>query len=425
MPPRMQGAPSPPKAGAVGYVPTPGSGARAGAYLAKVAASSPTEGRAAFKYDFGNEDANNQDLRNDSTIAHHRTAARTGTTFDMADLLTHGHATKFPGEKLPESHPAVQVIRLNEKNLPGDMLGQSPRHPANSLPIEERISMILRERSLSIVDLMDDFLKRPQYSRMPVRNRSFLDVPTFRRAICYAMGDQWTRLAMTSAEFDALVKKHMRLDAAHGSQVTDVQGFGQPEPLILWMPFAYAVQKMADGGKYDIQLRGKLSAEQQALYDKNHADINAFEAQTRSESKFDVGGFIQSSNTTAALEGMRAKQMVKQREEDKPTGKRGARVGEVNFAKRLICERLMKKHSTVRAALKDIDDSGDGVLSREEIKKMLQDFNLMKYFDFYTGLQRGDLDVKVVETLLDEVDSNGDGIINYDEFSASIMKAAN
>ena len=37
----------------------------------------------------------------------------------------------------------------------------------------------------------------------------------------------------------------------------------------------------------------------------------------------------------------------------------------------------------------------------------------------------GDLDVKVVETLLDEVDSNGDGIINYDEFSASIMKAAN
>ena len=122
---------------------------------------------------------------------------------------------------------------------------------------------------------------------------------------------------------------------------------------------------------------------------------------------------------------MRAKQTVKQREEDKPTGKRGARVGEVNFAKRLICERLMKKHSTVRAALKDIDDSGDGVLSREEIKKMLQDFNLMKYFDFYTGLQRGDLDVKVVETLLDEVDSNGDGIINYDEFSASIMKAAN
>jgi hypothetical protein len=42
-----------------------------------------------------------------------------------------------------------------------------------------------------------------------------LDVPTFRRAICYAMGDQWTRLAMTSAEFDALVKKHMRLDQGH------------------------------------------------------------------------------------------------------------------------------------------------------------------------------------------------------------------
>jgi hypothetical protein len=117
------------------------------------------------------------------------------------------------------------------------------------------------------------------------------------------------------AEFDALVKKHMRLDAAHGSQGTDVQGFGQPEPLILWMPFAYAVQKMADGGKYDIQLRGKLSAEQQALYDKNQAAIKAFEAQTASDSRFDVGGFIQSSNTTAALEGMRRLEVMRSHEE--------------------------------------------------------------------------------------------------------------
>ena len=42
----------------------------------------------------------------------------------------------------------------------------------------------------------------------------------------------------------------------------------------------------------------------------------------------------------------------------------------------------------VRAALKDIDESGDGVLSRDEIKKMLQDFYLLKYFDFYTGQVR-------------------------------------
>lgn len=109
----------------------------------------------------------------------------------------------------------------------------------------------------------------------------------------------------------------------------------------------------------------------------------------------------------------------------KKIGKYGCTVGQLKAAAKLIRERLLMKNATVMKALRDVDESGDGVLSREEIKKMLQDFNLMKYFDFYTGLQRGDLDVKVVETLLDEVDSNGDGIINYDEFSASIMKAAN
>ncbi len=419
----MSGSPSPPK-GAGGYAPTPGSGARAGAYLAKVAPAA-TEGRAAFKYDFGNEDAADQDRRDDPTIAAHRTAAKTGTTFDMADLLTHGHATKFPGELLPESHPAVQVIRLNEKHMPGDMLGQSPRHPSGTTPIEERIAMIVRERSLDIVNLMDDFLKRPAYSRMPTRNRSFLDVPTFRRAICYAMGDQWTRLAMTSSEFDGLVKKFVRTDAAHGSQGTDVQGFGQPEPLLLWQPFAYGVQKLADGGKYDIQLRGKLNEEQQALYEQAQADVKAQEALIASESQFDVGGFMQTSNTTQALEGMRARQAEAKKEDDKPVGKRGARMGEIKFAKKLICDRLLEKHATVRAALKGIDKSGDGVLSREEIKKMLQDFYLLKYYDFYTGQQRGDLDVRVVETLLDEVDSNGDGVIKYDEFSASVMALAN
>ena len=41
----------------------------------------------------------------------------------------------------------------------------------------------------------------------------------------------------------------------------------------------------------------------------------------------------------------------------------------------------------------------------------------MKYFDFLTGTTRGELDPKVVDTLLDQVDENEDGIIKYDEFS--------
>lgn len=94
----------------------------------------------------------------------------------------------------------MQVLRINEQMLPGDVLGVSPRHPPVTQPIKERMAQIIRERSLDLVNLMDDFLKRPTYSRMPTRNRAFLQVPDFRRAICYAFGDQWTRLAMTTAE---------------------------------------------------------------------------------------------------------------------------------------------------------------------------------------------------------------------------------
>jgi len=224
-------------------------------------------------------DDQNLDLRNDATIAAHRTAARTGTTFDMADLITNGTATKLPNVYLPPEHPAMQVIGLNEATMPGDVLGLSPRHPPVSNGVKHRMADIIRERSLDLVNLMDDFLKRPAYSRMPTRNRAFLDVPTFRRAICYAMGDQWTRLAMTSNEFKALCQAHLRMDNTFydKDKGQDAQGFGQPEPLVLWLPFAYEVQKLADGGKYDIKLRGAMDAETQALYDKSVADAQKAE----------------------------------------------------------------------------------------------------------------------------------------------------
>ena len=33
------------------------------------------------------------------------------------------------------------------------------------------------------------------------RNYGFVDIPTFRRCLCYAFGEQWSSLGMTSAEF--------------------------------------------------------------------------------------------------------------------------------------------------------------------------------------------------------------------------------
>ena len=81
--------------------------------------------------------------------------------------------------------------------------------------------------------------------------------------------------------------------------------------------------------------------------------------------------------------------------------------------------------STVRKALKDLDEDGSGTLSRDEVQKFLREQNLMKYFDFYTGMTRGDLDPKVVETLLDMCDGDGNGQINYTEFADVVMAGAN
>ena len=279
-------------------------------------------------------DPNDTDMRDNPTIAAHRTAARTGTTFDMADLLTNGTATKLPGMYLPQEHPAMQVIALNEMTMPGDVLGVSPRHPPSTVEVKQRMAQILRERSLDIVNLMDDFLKRPAYSRMPTRNRAFLDVQTFRRALCYAFGDQWTRLSMSTNEFNNICKEYVRADNTFydKDKGVDVQGFGQPEPLILWQPFAYEVQKLSDGGKYDIALRGAMSKEQQALYDQSVADAKAAEEEYAARSALDIGkagtGHL-TSNTGEALERLRVSQLEKKREEARPIGVRGATVGQV------------------------------------------------------------------------------------------------
>ena len=83
------------------------------------------------------------------------------------------------------------------------------------------------------------------------------------------------------------------------------------------------------------------------------------------------------------------------------------------------------KHATVRDALKDVDESGDGTLTRDEVKLFLKEQYLLKFRDFYTNQIRGELEEVVVDTLLDFVDQNGDGSIKYDEFSAVVMAGAN
>ena len=67
-------------------------------------------------------------------------------------------------------------------------------------------------------------------------------------------------------------------------------------------------------------------------------------------------------------------------------------VGKYEEARLHYCEKLVAKHATVRDALKDVDESGDGVLTRKEIKLFLNEQYLLKFVDFYTREVRGELD---------------------------------
>ena len=105
----------------------------------------------------------------------------------------------------------------------------------------------------------------------------------------------------------------------------------------------------------------------------------------------------------------------------KTIGTRGATVAQVQHAATTIKDRLLMRNNTVRAALKLVDEDGSGELSREEVKKMLHTYYLIKYTDFYTGEVRGELDEYVVDTLMDFVDKSGDGLVDYNEFTKVLI----
>jgi Ca2+-binding EF-hand superfamily protein len=69
--------------------------------------------------------------------------------------------------------------------------------------------------------------------------------------------------------------------------------------------------------------------------------------------------------------------------------------------------------------------SGDGTLTRKELKLFLSENYILKFRDFYTNEVRGELDEIVVDTLMDLVDVDGDGKIKYDEFTEIVLADAN
>ena len=104
---------------------------------------------------------------------------------------------------------------------------------------------------------------------------------------------------------------------------------------------------------------------------------------------------------------------------------RGVPLSKIKHAARIMRERLVVNAKSITQAFKKVDEDGSGSLSREEIFKMLNDFYILKYRDFYTQEIRGDLTEVEVHALLDLVDSDGDGQIKYLEFSRVLADGNN
>ena len=68
-------------------------------------------------------------------------------------------------------------------------------------------------------------------------------------------------------------------------------------------------------------------------------------------------------------------------------------------------EELEEKYSTITKAFKFIDADRTGILEREEMKRLVTEFNMVGVRD------------EVFETLLDFIDVEGDGEIKYAEFA--------
>ena len=103
--------------------------------------------------------------------------------------------------------------------MPGDVADLDTIGMAEGESIWNRMAAIIRARSLDVRILMDAHDRR---------NYGFVDIPTFRRSLCYAFGNQWIDLAMTSAELKEICAPYLsrKPNAA-----------GEPEAFVLWQKF--------------------------------------------------------------------------------------------------------------------------------------------------------------------------------------------
>ena len=187
------------------------------------------------------------------------TYAKKTSGFDMAgQIISYGKSSIPKKEPLPENSAKLYNFGMDETTLPGDLLVRK-----SGLPIKKRMAALIRQRSLDMAGLMMDFLKRPGFSRLPQRGHSFVDIPTFRRCLCYAFGEQWSSLGMTSAEFMETYSPYIAREQTDSG-----------DALILWKAWATDIMKAAGVDKGDLgYLKEEKSLEERASVTSNYKDF--------------------------------------------------------------------------------------------------------------------------------------------------------
>jgi len=364
--------------------------------------------------------------------------------------------------------------------MPGDIGHLANTGMGEGKSIWDRMAMLIQSRSLDLRILMDAHDRR---------NRGFVEVSTFRRSLCYAFGNQWIELGMSSKEFKEIIAPYL-------SRRPDKPG--DPEAYVMWQKFTCDVQTYAEKRKRSAGFLDRLAAvEARDTFNKilaekyGIADWELKLAQTsfvdrvlqynktlgagfRSIDKdrsgvldrqeirdffAEASGFQQSGDMAMTdnvnLGGVSDKaieclldfvdhdgdgtiytdELIEVLEVDDltklaPGGVPGARkpkapevqirgvpLSKVKKAQRVVKERLTINAKSISQAFKKVDVDGSGTLSRGEVMEMLNNYQILKYQDFYTKEIRGDLTETEVHALLDLVDTDGDGAVKYMEFA--------
>ena len=124
--------------------------------------------------------------------------------------------------------PAIQRLMYSEATMPGDVADLDSTGMAEGQSIWNRMAAIIRARSLDVRILMDAHDRR---------NYGFVDIPTFRRSLCYAFGNQWIDLAMTSEELKEICAPYL---------TRKPNAKGEPEAFVMWQKFTTDLQALAD-----------------------------------------------------------------------------------------------------------------------------------------------------------------------------------